>query len=229
MARGSSREARMRRVAERSAAMSSAVRDWFTSSALFIGMVDSAFLAIDLDNSGELDQLEVYCGVLLLYTKIIAYCPTARPPTKQAVSQMVSDLDLNRTRGVPTIDKTEFESLATLLCRQVASRLSVELAFALVIGPLLASVLLMAVDAVLPGGVLGLLVPALLPAWLHGMVDGMRTTVTVALVLAFAVPRLLSRVEYGHSRATEPPPPPPPPPGEEGEDDEGDEALKKAQ
>ena len=50
-----------------------------------------------MDKSGQLSELEVYCGVLMLYTKIVAYCPTAVPPSKEVVDEMVKDLDANNS------------------------------------------------------------------------------------------------------------------------------------
>ena len=56
----------------------------FTKSARFQQWCTDAFEAMDLDESGALDKTEVYCGILKLYTQIIAYIPTAVPPTKGA-------------------------------------------------------------------------------------------------------------------------------------------------
>lgn len=63
----------------------------------FQKMVHSTFEAMDMDKSGQLSELEVYCGVLMLYTKIVAYCPTAVPPSKEVVDEMVKDLDANNS------------------------------------------------------------------------------------------------------------------------------------
>jgi hypothetical protein len=44
-------------------------------------------------------------------TKIIAYCPTAVPPSKESVDELVKDLDANKSGS---IDGEEFEVLATV-------------------------------------------------------------------------------------------------------------------
>ena len=77
----------------------------------FQKMVHSTFEAMDIDKSGQLSELEVYCGVLMLYTKIVAYCPTAVPPSKEVVDEMVKDLDANNSGS---IDEEEFKVMATV-------------------------------------------------------------------------------------------------------------------
>ena len=173
--------------------------------------MDSTFKSMDMDNSGQLSELEVYCGVLMLYTKIIAYCPTAVPPPKEVVFELVKDLDANNSGS---IDEAEFKVLATVctanlhkqsvsfcaaglslnivqvLCKNVASRVAVEMTFALIVGPLVASIVLWIVDAFVPP-----LFAGVVPAGLIDMVMSLRTTITVAIVLATVVPKLLARID----------------------------------
>ena len=42
----------------------------FTSSDRFKKMVEKTYKSMDMDDSGHLDNTEIYCGVLLLYTKV---------------------------------------------------------------------------------------------------------------------------------------------------------------
>ena len=178
--------------------------------------MDSTFKSMDMDNSGHLSELEVYCGVLMLYTKIIAYCPTAVPPSKEVVFELVKDLDTNKSGS---IDEAEFKVMATVctvnlhkscvsfcapgwaesvcgvlslqvLCKNVASRVAVEMAFALIVGPLVASIALWMVDAFVPP-----FFASVVPAALYDMAMSLRTTITVAIVLATVVPKLLARID----------------------------------
>ena len=102
-------KAKAKEAAAAVAAKAKELEDSFTNSDRFQQMVHSTFLSMDLDQSGQLSNLEVYCGVLMLYTKIVAYCPTAVPPSKQVVDELVEDLDAN---GSGSIDEEEFKVLA---------------------------------------------------------------------------------------------------------------------
>ena len=59
------------------------------------------------------------------------------PPPKTVVDELVKDLDVD---GSGSIDEDEFKVLATVLCKNVASRVVVEMLFALVVGPLVAAI-----------------------------------------------------------------------------------------
>ena len=52
----------------------------------------------------------MYAGVLLVYTKIIAYCPTAQPPTRDVVFALVDENNKDKSSG-DTISEEEFEEL----------------------------------------------------------------------------------------------------------------------
>jgi len=109
------------------------------------------------------------------------------PPPKTVVDGLVKDLDVD---GSGSIDEDEFKVLATVLCKNVASRVVVEMLFALVVGPLVAAIVLWLIDALFPP-----ILSWFLPVFIEDMVTSLRTTVTVAIVLATAVPKLLAQID----------------------------------
>lgn len=90
--------------------------NFFTRSKWFRRMCSSTFTAMDMDGSGSLDVVEVYCGVLLLYTKVKGVCASATPPPKEEVARMLEDVDRDSNGG---IQQAEFHNLASRLCQQV--------------------------------------------------------------------------------------------------------------
>ena len=63
--------------------------------------------------------------------------------------------------------------------------------FAFIVGPLVASIVLWIVDAIVGGPVLS----SILPVALANMVYSLRTTITVAIVLSTVVPKLLAQID----------------------------------
>lgn len=63
--------------------------------------------------------------------------------------------------------------------------------FALIVGPLVASIVLWIVDSVVGGPLLS----GILPSPLGNMVYSLRTTITVAIVLSTVVPKLLAQID----------------------------------
>ena len=63
--------------------------------------------------------------------------------------------------------------------------------FALIVGPLVASIILWIVDAIVGGPLLS----GILPPALANMVYSLRTTITVAIVLSTVVPKLLAQID----------------------------------
>ena len=150
----------------------------FTSSERFKKMVSETFRAMDMDNSGVLENLDVY------YTKIIAISPTSVPPTKSVVDEMVLKVGANKNGK---INPDEFLDLATLLAENTAGRVTVDLIFKYAIAPLIASIFVMVLDIVYPNmfgkGVIA-----------EG-IEAMRTAVFVSLVLMFLAPIVVSQID----------------------------------
>ena len=85
----------------------------FTESDMFLRSVKATFEEIDVDNSGTIDETELYIGVLLIYNRINALLPTHNnPPTKKEVSAMMATFDANNNKK---LDRKEFTSLAKAL------------------------------------------------------------------------------------------------------------------
>lgn len=77
-----------------------------------------------------------------------------------------------------------------MLCKNVASRVAVEMLFAFLVGPVVASMVLYIVDAFVPP-----ILSSVVPAALADVFTKMRTTITVAIVLAAVVPKLLAQID----------------------------------
>ena len=164
-----------------------AAKNSFTSSERFVKMCKSAFKEIDFDSSGTLDATEVYCAVLLLYTKILAYVPCATPPSQKTVQQLVRRIDSDQNGH---IDQQEFVCLATLLSARVAARVTTQALFFFVVAPLLSMAVLGAIDTVFSA-------PPWVPGWIIWLVCTTRPYIVVALVMATAVPASLQWIERG--------------------------------
>ena len=80
---------------------------------MFLRSVKATFEEIDVDNSGTIDETELYIGVLLIYNRINALLPTHNnPPTKSEVVAMMAQFDANNNKK---LDRKEFTSLAKAL------------------------------------------------------------------------------------------------------------------
>ena len=136
---------------------------------------------MDMDRSGALSKVEVYCAVLKLYTKIIKLCPTAKPPSKTQVDDLVEAMDDNNDN---TISLAEFEDLARHICEHVATRLAIQWVTSLIGAPVAASILTALLDAATPG-VLTFWIP--FKSWLRSA----RNSLMVSLVMSLVMPKLL--------------------------------------
>ena len=105
--------------------------------------VSRYFQKIDVDNSGELEKIEVYTGVLVLYTMIIAYVPIATPPKRGGRLHRFDEADADNS-GL--LNAQEFQNVATILCCEVTSRLIKQMLFYLAFLPFLVSTLITALD-----------------------------------------------------------------------------------
>lgn len=56
---------------------SSMFRSWLCQTSFFKNMIESAFQTVDADGSGEVDEKELYSGLLLIHLKLGAYAGPA--------------------------------------------------------------------------------------------------------------------------------------------------------
>lgn len=126
----------------------------------------------------------MYAGVLLVYTKIIAYCPTAQPPTRDVVFALVDENNKDKSSG-DTISEEEFEELSADLCTNIAGRVTIEFVFALIVAPLVGAGMAYALDYCLPQ-----LSPRVLFPEYGEMLLAVRLSVFVSVLLMSVVPRL---------------------------------------
>jgi hypothetical protein len=153
----------------------------FIKSPRFKALVHETFVEMDMDGTGALSKVEVYCAVLKLYCKIIKFCSSAQPPTKLQVDEMVEAMDDNRDS---TICESEFGDLAAEICEHVAVKLVAQSSFTLIGAPLVARLCGMALDVATPG---------ILTFWIpfkRALREG-RNSLLVAVLCAFVMPKML--------------------------------------
>jgi hypothetical protein len=114
-----------------------------TRTKFFSKTCKDIFEKIDVDNSGELEKIEVYTGVLVLYTLLIAYIPIATPPPREEVDALFDEADADNS-GL--LNLKEFEHVATILCCEVTSRLIKQMLFYLAFLPFLVSSIVSVLD-----------------------------------------------------------------------------------
>mmetsp|Transcript_12798 Transcript_12798/g.14770 ORF Transcript_12798/g.14770 Transcript_12798/m.14770 type:complete len:215 (+) Transcript_12798:183-827(+) len=167
------------------------LRGRFTSSERFKKMCRDAFKAVDLDNSNSLDPTEVYCAILFVYTKVIAYVATAVPPSREFVLQLFKDVDVDNTG---TLDLEEFEALSVVLFAHIASRITTEAMFYFVVAPIFATFVFQLLDLLF-------VVPSWMPHNVAVLLLNFRDMIMVTLIVIFVVPQFLKTYEsYAHKR-----------------------------
>mmetsp|Transcript_23982 Transcript_23982/g.43370 ORF Transcript_23982/g.43370 Transcript_23982/m.43370 type:complete len:345 (-) Transcript_23982:179-1213(-) len=100
-----------------------------------------AFHEIDTDNSGEVDEKELYSGLLLIHLKLATYAGPAacRPVSHEYVSKIFKKMDEDNSGS---LDETEFLEVMKLLCSSILLRVTIQWTMTLMIVPLLAQYLL---------------------------------------------------------------------------------------
>jgi Ca2+-binding EF-hand superfamily protein len=110
---------------------------WFCRTKYFRQMCDTAFAGIDLDGSGEVDEKELYSGLLLIHLKMGCYAGPAacKPLSRERVQKVFCQYD---TDGSGCLDREEFRSVMTVLFGNVFFRVLVQWSMTLMIVPLIA-------------------------------------------------------------------------------------------
>mmetsp|Transcript_36675 Transcript_36675/g.40983 ORF Transcript_36675/g.40983 Transcript_36675/m.40983 type:complete len:243 (+) Transcript_36675:128-856(+) len=96
----------------------------FTRSKPFQALVNKAFTACDLNQSGDVSRSELYSSLLYVHITLARYAgPTACfPPSREVSDQLFDAADIDKSNG---IDKIEFESILMCCCAQILSRMMV--------------------------------------------------------------------------------------------------------
>jgi Ca2+-binding EF-hand superfamily protein len=110
---------------------------WFCRTKYFRQMCDTAFAGIDLDGSGEVDEKELYSGLLLIHLKMGCYAGPAacKPLSRDRVQKVFAQYD---TDGSGCLDREEFRSVMTVLFGNVFFRVLVQWSMTLMIVPVIA-------------------------------------------------------------------------------------------
>ena len=114
---------------------------WLTRTKAFQKLCAHAFAMVDTDQSGDVDEQELYAGLLLIHLQLGMYLgPSAcRPLSRSRCHQVFARLDTAR-QG--TLGMDEFAHVMGILCSNVLTRVLVQWSMTIVLVPLLAQFLL---------------------------------------------------------------------------------------
>mmetsp|Transcript_26394 Transcript_26394/g.34369 ORF Transcript_26394/g.34369 Transcript_26394/m.34369 type:complete len:334 (+) Transcript_26394:26-1027(+) len=114
---------------------------WLARRQFFTKMADNAFVLIDSDNSGEVDEKELYSGMLLIHLKLGMYAGPAacKPVDHDRVVKVFHTMDVD---GSGSLDKDEFREVMMILFSNVLLRVVVQWSMTLIIVPLVAGKIL---------------------------------------------------------------------------------------
>jgi hypothetical protein len=92
---------------------------------------------VDTDESGEVDEKELYSGMLLIHLKLGCYAGPAacRPVGRERVHAMFHKMDVDNSGF---LDREEFEEVMSVLCANVLTRVMIQWSLTLVVVPLIA-------------------------------------------------------------------------------------------
>lgn len=110
---------------------------WFCRTHHFHKLCDSAFDVIDTDDSGSVDEKELYSGLLLIHLKLGMYAGPAacRPLAREKCHAVFAKFDVDESG---TLDKEEFRQVMMVLFGNVILRVIVQWTMTIMIVPLLA-------------------------------------------------------------------------------------------
>lgn len=98
---------------------------WISRTKWFTKMSDNAFAVVDADGSGEVDEKELYSGLLLIHLKLGCYAGPAacRPVDRQRVHDVFEKMDVDDSGS---LDKEEFREVMMVLCSNIFTRVMVQ-------------------------------------------------------------------------------------------------------
>ena len=98
---------------------------WLSRTKWFTKLSDAAFDVVDADESGEVDEKELYSGLLLIHLKLGCYAGPAacRPVDRQRVHDVFLKMDVDQSGS---LDKEEFREVMMVLCSNIFTRVMVQ-------------------------------------------------------------------------------------------------------
>ena len=131
-----------------------------TNSTAFARLSHWAFNVCDADQTGRINQAELYAGILLVHVNLAKYAGAAAcyPPTRTVVDDLFAAADAD---GSGSIEEAEFSEIVRICSMDIASRIVVYYGILILLVPYLADgivhVLRQIDDLMLGGGNLKLL------------------------------------------------------------------------
>jgi len=112
-------------------------KSWLTRTKAFQNMCESAFNLIDADGSGEVDEKELYSGLLLIHLKLGCYAGPAacRPLSREKCGVMFLKFDKDNSGY---LDRHEFVNVMGVLFGNVLSRVLMQYSLTLMLVPFVA-------------------------------------------------------------------------------------------
>jgi len=109
---------------------------WLSRTKNFQSLVQSTFTIIDTNNSGYVNENELYYGLLHIHLHLTKYLGAAacKPPMRSFVIEVFNEMDTDKSGE---ISKEEFSRIMTFCCCDITSRLTLQWLLALVIIPLI--------------------------------------------------------------------------------------------
>lgn len=114
---------------------------WLARRRFFVKLLDQAFDLVDQDDSGTIDEKELYSGLLLIHLKLGLYAGPAacKPVDKEHVLSVFRNMDVDDSG---TLDREEFREVMMILFSNVLLRVMVQWCMTLLIVPLVAQSIL---------------------------------------------------------------------------------------
>lgn len=110
---------------------------YFCKTKFFNELCNKAFDHIDADNSGSIDESELYAGLLLIQLKLGSYIGPAacKPMSRDQTKKFFLKFNKNQNG---TLDRTEFRKIMKVLFSNILMRVAVQYTLTLTIVPLIA-------------------------------------------------------------------------------------------
>jgi len=114
---------------------------WLARRKFFVNMTDNAFDLVDADGSGEVDEKELYSGLLLIHLKLGCYAGPAacKPVDHERVLSVFHKMDVD---GSGSLDRAEFREVMMILFSNVLLRVTAQWSLTLMVVPILAQYIL---------------------------------------------------------------------------------------
>lgn len=116
-------------------------RPWLCRTRFFKGMIENSFKLIDQDNSGSVDEKELYSGLLLIHLNLGLYAGPAacKPISREKCHDVFVKMDKDHSG---TLDEGEFAEVMMVLFGNVLMRVLFQYACTLLLVPMVAQALL---------------------------------------------------------------------------------------